>query len=68
MRLMAGFPANDLFFCLECAALDPPTTLCKRLFPAFDEWHDRQAAKEISPDNNDPIQPNAAAVAFIQYR
>jgi hypothetical protein len=46
--------------------LDPPTSLCKKLFPAIDEWHDRLAAKELSPDNNDPIQPTVSANAFLQ--
>jgi hypothetical protein len=52
----AGFPTNDRSFYLACAALDPPT-LWQNLFPSIDERHDRLAAKELSPDNNNPIQP-----------
>ncbi|SAL96384.1 hypothetical protein [Absidia glauca] len=44
MRSMAGFPTNDRSFYLVRAALDPPTSLCKKLFPAIDERHNRQAA------------------------
>ncbi|SAM07295.1 hypothetical protein [Absidia glauca] len=51
---------------LARTALDPPTSLCKKLFPAIDEWHDRLVAKELSPDNNDPIQPTVAENAFVQ--
>jgi hypothetical protein len=40
MRSMAGFPTNVRSFYLAHAALDPPTSLCKRLFLAIDEWHD----------------------------
>jgi hypothetical protein len=36
------------------------------LFPAIDEWHDRLAAKELSPDNDDSIQTAVAANAFVQ--
>jgi hypothetical protein len=36
------------------------------LFPAIDEWHNRLTAKEPSPDSNNPIQPTAAANAFVQ--
>jgi hypothetical protein len=36
------------------------------LFLAIDEWHGRLAAKELSPDNNDTIQPTVAANAFVQ--
>jgi hypothetical protein len=32
--------------------------------PAIDEWHDRLAAKELSPGN--PIQPTVAGNAFVQ--
>ncbi|SAM01238.1 hypothetical protein [Absidia glauca] len=42
------------------------TSLCMKLFPAIDEWHDRLVAKELSPDNNDPIQPTVPANAFVQ--
>jgi hypothetical protein len=52
---MAGFPTNGQSFYLARAALDPPTSLCKKLFPTIDEWHDRLAAEELIPDNNDPI-------------
>ncbi|SAM01336.1 hypothetical protein [Absidia glauca] len=33
---------------------------------AIDEWHDRLAGKELSPDNNDPSQLTVAANAFVQ--
>jgi hypothetical protein len=52
---MAGFITNDRFFYLARAALDPPTSLCKKLFPAIDQWHNRLAAKKLDPDNNNPI-------------
>jgi hypothetical protein len=53
---MADFSTNGRFFNLAGAALDPPTSICKKLFPAIDEWQDRLAAKKkLSPDNNDPI-------------
>ncbi|SAL97004.1 hypothetical protein [Absidia glauca] len=32
-----------------------------KLLSATDEWHDRPAAKELVPDNNDPIQPSVVA-------
>ncbi|SAM07551.1 hypothetical protein [Absidia glauca] len=48
------------------ASLDPPSSLCKKLFPAIDERHDRLAANELSPDNNNPIQTTAVANAFVQ--
>ncbi|SAM00208.1 hypothetical protein [Absidia glauca] len=53
-------------FSLARAVFDPPTSLCKKLFPAIDEWLDRLAAKELSSDKNDPIQPTIAANAFLQ--
>ncbi|SAM09222.1 hypothetical protein [Absidia glauca] len=52
--------------CIACAALDPPTSLYKKLFPPIDEWHDRLAAKELNTDNNDPIQPTFATITFVQ--
>ncbi|SAL95499.1 hypothetical protein [Absidia glauca] len=55
MRSM-GFPTNGRSFYLAHTALDPPTSLCKKLFPAIDEWHDRLAAKKLSPDNNHLVQ------------
>ncbi|SAL96627.1 hypothetical protein [Absidia glauca] len=61
---MAGFPAYGRFFYLARAALDPPTSLCKKLFPAIGECHDRLAAEELSP--GDPIQPTVAENAFVQ--
>ncbi|SAM05752.1 hypothetical protein [Absidia glauca] len=61
---MAGFPTNGQSFYLARAVLNPPTSLCKKLFPAIGEWHDRLAAKELSP--GDPIQPNVAENAFVQ--
>ncbi|SAL94857.1 hypothetical protein [Absidia glauca] len=51
---------SSVFFYLARAALKPPTSLCKKLFPAIGEWHDRLAAKELSPGN--PIPENA----FVQ--
>jgi hypothetical protein len=63
---MASFSINGRSFYLARAVLDPPTSLLKMLFPAIDEWHDGLAAKELSPDNNDPFQPTVAAYAFVQ--
>ncbi|SAM08150.1 hypothetical protein [Absidia glauca] len=37
MLSMAGFPTNGRFFYLARAALNPPTSLCKLLFPAIGE-------------------------------
>ncbi|SAM09057.1 hypothetical protein [Absidia glauca] len=37
VRSMAGFPTNCRFFYLAHAALDPPTSLCQKLFPAIGE-------------------------------
>ncbi|SAL94753.1 hypothetical protein [Absidia glauca] len=52
---MADFLAYVLFFYLARAALNPPTSLCKKLSPAISEWHDRLVArlvaKELSPGN-----------------
>ncbi|SAL98018.1 hypothetical protein [Absidia glauca] len=42
----------------------PHIGLCKKLFPAIGEWHDRLAAKELGP--GDPIQPNVAENAFVR--
>ncbi|SAM03868.1 hypothetical protein [Absidia glauca] len=53
-------------FILHMPPLDPPISLCKKLFPAIDEWHDQLAAEELNPDNNDPIQPIVAPYAFVQ--
>ncbi|SAM00371.1 hypothetical protein [Absidia glauca] len=64
VRSMAGFPTYGQFFYLARVALNPPISLCKKLFPAIDEWHDRLAAKELSP--GDPIQPTVAKNAFVQ--
>jgi hypothetical protein len=63
---MVGFPTNGRSFYLARAALDPPTSLCKELFSAIDEWHDRMAVKKLSSGNNNPIQPSIAANAFVQ--
>ncbi|SAM02993.1 hypothetical protein [Absidia glauca] len=52
------------FFYLARAALSPPTSLCKKLFPAIGEWHDRLATKELS--RGKPIQPTVAENAFVQ--
>ncbi|SAL98037.1 hypothetical protein [Absidia glauca] len=63
---MAGdvcFPTYGQFFYLACASLNPHTSLCKKLFPAIDEWHDRLAAKELSP--GDPIKPTVAENLFV---
>ncbi|SAM09537.1 hypothetical protein [Absidia glauca] len=49
---------------LHVPPLNSPTSLCKKLFPAIDERHDRLAAKERSP--GDPIQPTVAENAFVQ--
>ncbi|SAM02328.1 hypothetical protein [Absidia glauca] len=40
--------------------------LCKKLFQAIGEWRAQLAAKELSPDNNNPIQTTVAANAFVQ--
>ncbi|SAL96279.1 hypothetical protein [Absidia glauca] len=37
VRLMAGFPTYVRFFYLARAALNPPTSLCEKLFPAIDD-------------------------------
>ncbi|SAM00246.1 hypothetical protein [Absidia glauca] len=66
VRSMAGFPTYGRFFYFARAALNSPTSLCKKLFPAIDEWHAQLAAKELSPDINNPIQPTVAANAFVQ--
>jgi hypothetical protein len=50
----------------SCPCRDPAISLCKKLFPAIDEWDDRLAAEELSPDNNDPIQPTVTGNAFVQ--
>ncbi|SAL98261.1 hypothetical protein [Absidia glauca] len=52
------------FFYIARAALNPPTSLCKKLFPAIGERHDRLAPKELSP--GDPIQPTVAENSFVQ--
>ncbi|SAM08959.1 hypothetical protein [Absidia glauca] len=54
VRSMAGFPTYGRFFYIACAALNPPTSLCKKLFPAIGECHDRLAGKKLS--SGDPIQ------------
>ncbi|SAM04220.1 hypothetical protein [Absidia glauca] len=48
VRSIPGFPTYGRFFYLARTALNPPTSLCKKLFPAIGEWHDRLAAKELS--------------------
>ncbi|SAM08623.1 hypothetical protein [Absidia glauca] len=62
---MTGFFINGRSFYLACYTLDPPTSLCKKLFPAIDEWHNRLAVKELSPENNNPIQHAVAPNAFV---
>ncbi|SAM00745.1 hypothetical protein [Absidia glauca] len=37
VRSLAGFPTYGRSFHLACAALHPPTSLCKKLFPAIGE-------------------------------
>ncbi|SAM04144.1 hypothetical protein [Absidia glauca] len=37
VRSMAGFPTYGRFFYLARAILNPPTSLCKKLFPAIGE-------------------------------
>ncbi|SAM08897.1 hypothetical protein [Absidia glauca] len=37
VRSMAGFPTYGRFFHIARAALDPPTSFCKKLFPAIGE-------------------------------
>ncbi|SAL95116.1 hypothetical protein [Absidia glauca] len=37
VRSMAGFPTNGRFFYLARAALNPPTSLCKKLFLTIGE-------------------------------
>ncbi|SAM01175.1 hypothetical protein [Absidia glauca] len=58
------FPTYGRFFYLARTALNPPASLCKKLFPAIGEWHYRLAAKELSP--GDPTQPTVAENAFVQ--
>ncbi|SAM04456.1 hypothetical protein [Absidia glauca] len=41
----------------------PHIGLCKKLFPAIGEWHDRLASKELGP--GDPIQLTVAENAFV---
>ncbi|SAL98047.1 hypothetical protein [Absidia glauca] len=37
VQSMAGFPTYGRFFYIARVALDPPASLCKKLFPAIDE-------------------------------
>jgi hypothetical protein len=37
VQSMVGFPTYDRFFYIARASLNPPTTLCKKLFPAIGE-------------------------------
>ncbi|SAL96619.1 hypothetical protein [Absidia glauca] len=62
---MEGFSTNGRSFYLVHAALDPPTSLYKKLFPAIDKWHNRLAAKKLSPDSNGSIQPTVASNALV---
>ncbi|SAL98126.1 hypothetical protein [Absidia glauca] len=64
VRSMAGFRTYGRLFYIARASLDPPTSLCKKLFPAIGECHDRLPAKGLSP--GDPIQPTVAENAFVQ--
>ncbi|SAM08506.1 hypothetical protein [Absidia glauca] len=61
VRSIAGISTWGRFFYLALATLNPPTSLCKKLFPAIGESHDRLAAKELSPGHS--IQ---STVAFVQ--
>jgi hypothetical protein len=45
MQSMESFPVNGGSFYLARAALDQPTSLCKKLFPAINEWNGRLTAK-----------------------
>jgi hypothetical protein len=66
MRSMTGFLTNGRFFYIPHASLDPPTSLCKKVFLAIEEWHDRLAAKELIPDISNPIQRIVTANVFVQ--
>ncbi|SAM05179.1 hypothetical protein [Absidia glauca] len=67
MRPMAGFLTDGRSFYNARAVLDRSTSLCKKLFPAIDERHDRLAAKKkLSPEYNNFIQPTVAANALVQ--
>ncbi|SAM01496.1 hypothetical protein [Absidia glauca] len=66
VQSLADFPTNSRSFHLALTSLDPSTSLCKKLFPAIDEWHDRLVTKKLGPDNNNSIQPTAAVNAFVQ--
>jgi hypothetical protein len=65
MRMMAGFNSPRSFY-LARASLDPPVSLCKKLFPEVDGWNDRLLTKADNPNNGDPIQSTVAASAFLQ--
>ncbi|SAM07017.1 hypothetical protein [Absidia glauca] len=58
---MAG---NGRVFYIARAALNPPTSIRKKLFPVIGEWHDRMAAKKLCL--GDPIQPTVAENACVQ--
>ncbi|SAM03534.1 hypothetical protein [Absidia glauca] len=60
----SGFETPTRASILLSCTCRPPTSLCKKLFPAIGKWHDRLPAKELSPD--DPIQPTVAENAFVQ--
>jgi hypothetical protein len=66
MQSMVDLPTDGQSFYLARTVLGPPTSLCKKLFPAIDEWHGRLAVKELSSGNNNYIQPTIAANAFVQ--
>jgi hypothetical protein len=61
-----GFPTKGRSFHLARATLNPPVSLCKKLFPAIDECHDRLASKEPNPDN--PVQSNLLSLPMHFYR
>ncbi|SAM03543.1 hypothetical protein [Absidia glauca] len=63
---MAGFSTDGRSFYLARPTLDSPTSLCKKLFPAINEWHTRLAVEELSPDNSNPIQLTVAANKSVQ--
>ncbi|SAM01879.1 hypothetical protein [Absidia glauca] len=52
------------FFYLARAAINPPTSLCKKLFPAIGEWHDRLAAVRTQYWRS--YSPTVAENSFVQ--
>jgi hypothetical protein len=66
MRSMADFLTSGRFFYLARVAFDPPTSFCKKVFPAIDAWHARLAVAYFNHNNNNSIQPTVATNAFVQ--